>query len=64
MEYGWFWYHEQFLWQFYWLVFMKKLFILLSDQLDTDGTKNIDSFSSGLWAAHGVADLLVTNKEL
>ena len=43
---------------------MKKLFILLSDQLDTDGTKNIDSFSTGLWAAHGVADLLVTNKEL
>ena len=31
-----------------WLVFMKKLFILLFDQLETDGIENIDSFSGGL----------------
>ena len=43
---------------------MKKLFILLFDQLETNGIENIDSFSGGLWAAHGAADLLVTNKEL
>ena len=43
---------------------MKKLFILLFDQLETDGSENIDSFSSGLQAVHKAADLLVTNKEL
>ena len=43
---------------------MKKLFILLFDQLETDGSKNISSFSGGLWAAHAAADLPVTNKEL
>ena len=46
---------------------MKKLFLLLSDQLETeletDGSENIDSFSGGVWAAHRTADLLVTNKE-
>ena len=52
-----------FLWQLYWLVFMKKLFLLLSDQLETDGSENIDSFSGGVRAAHRTADLLVTNKE-
>ena len=41
---------------------MKKLFILLSDQLETDGSENIDSFSSDCWAAHGAVDLLVLNK--
>ena len=43
---------------------MKKLFILLFDQLDTDCSENIDSFAGGLWAAPGAADLLVVNKEL
>ena len=43
---------------------MKKLSILLFDQLVTDGSENIASFAVGLWAAHGAADLLVTNKEL
>ena len=43
---------------------MKKLFILLLDQLETDGSENIDSFVSGLWVVHGAADLLLTNKEL
>ena len=43
---------------------MKKLFILLFDQLKSDGSENIDSLSVGLWATHGAADLLVTNKEL
>ena len=32
----------------YWLVFMKKIFMLLFDQLETDGSKNIESFSGGL----------------
>ena len=31
-----------------WLVFMKKLFILLFDQLETDGSENIYSFGGGL----------------
>ena len=44
-------------------MFVKKLFILLLDQLETDGSENIDSFVGGLWAAHGAADLLLTNKE-
>ena len=43
---------------------MKKLFILLFNQLETGGSENIDSFAGGLWAAHGAADLPVTNKEL
>ena len=44
---------------------MKKLFILLFDQLETSGSENIDSFAGGLWAAHRLADLiLATNKEL
>ena len=32
----------------YWLVFMKKLFILLFDQMETGGSENIDSFVGGL----------------
>ena len=43
---------------------MKKLFILLFDQLETDGIENIDSFSGGLRAAHGAANLPVTSKEI
>ena len=43
---------------------MKKLFILLFDQLQTGGSENIDSFAGGLWAGHGAADLPVTNKKL
>ena len=43
---------------------MEKLFILLFDQLETDDSDNIDSFSGGLSAAHGAAELPVTNKEL
>ena len=43
---------------------MKKLFVLLFDQLETDSSGNIDSFASGLRASHGPADLLMTNKEL
>ena len=43
---------------------MKKLFILLFNQLETGGSENIDSFAGGLWAAHRAADLPVTNKEL
>ena len=42
---------------------MKMLFILHFDQLETDSSENIDSFSGGLRAAHGAADLPVTNKE-
>ena len=42
---------------------MKKLSILPFDELETDGSENIISFTGGLWAAHGAADLLVTNKE-
>ena len=34
------------------------------DQLETDNSKNIDFPWGGLWAAHEVADLLLTNKEL
>ena len=30
---------------------------------ETDSSENIDSFSGGLRAAHGAADLPVTNKE-
>ena len=40
------------------VLYMKKLFILLFDQLQTDGSEG------SLWAAHGVADLPVINKEL
>ena len=36
---------------------MKKLLILLIDQLLTGISENIDSFSDGLWAVHGAADL-------
>ena len=43
---------------------MKKLFILLFDQLETDSSENTGSFSGGLWAAHRAADLPVTKKEL
>ena len=43
---------------------MKKLFILLFNQLETGSSENIDSFAGGLWAAHRAADLPVTNKEL
>ena len=43
---------------------MKKLFILLFNQSETGGSGNIDSFTGGLWVAHGAADLPVTNKEL
>ena len=43
---------------------MKKLFILLFNQLQTGVIENIDSFAGGLRAAHGAADLPVTNKEL
>ena len=32
----------------YWLVFIKKLLILLFDQFETDYGENIDSFASGL----------------
>ena len=32
--------------------------------METGGSENIDSFAGGLWAAHGTADLPVTNKEL
>ena len=42
---------------------MKKLFILLFNQLETGSSENIDSFAGGLWAAHRAADLPVTNKE-
>ena len=38
---------------------MKKLFIFF-DQLETDGSENIDSCSGGLWAVHRAADLPVT----
>ena len=37
----------QFLCQLYWLFFMKKLFKLLFDQLETVGSENIDNFSGG-----------------
>ena len=43
---------------------MKKLFILLFDQLEVDGIENIDSFSGGLWASHIAANLPVTSKEI
>ena len=43
---------------------MKKLFILLFDQLETDSSENVHSVSGSLWAAHGATDLAVTNKEL
>ena len=43
---------------------MKKLFILVFNQLETGGGENIDSFAGVLWAAHRAADLPVTNKEL
>ena len=43
---------------------MKKLFILLFNQLETGVIENIDSFAGELRAAHGAADLPVTNKEL
>ena len=52
------------LWQHYWLVIMKKLFILLFDQLETDIRENIDSLSGNLWATRGETDLPLTNKEL
>ena len=45
-------------------MFMKKLLLLLFDQLETEGSENIGSFSGGLWAVHRAADLPVTNKEL
>ena len=43
---------------------MRKLFVLLLDQLETDDSENIDSFAGSLQAIHKVADLPVTNKEL
>ena len=43
---------------------MKKLFIWLFNQLETGARENIDSFFGGLRAAHGTADLPVTNEEL
>ena len=43
---------------------MKKLFILLFDQLETDIRENIDSLSGNLWATRGETDLPLTNKEL
>ena len=46
------------------LACMKNLFILLFDQLETDGSPNIGSFSDSLWAEHRAADLLVTKKKL
>ena len=39
---------------------MKKLFVLLFDQLETDRSENIYSFPGGLWAA----DLRVTQKKI
>ena len=42
----------------------EKLFILLFDQLETDGSGKIDNFAGGLWARHRETDLPVTNKEL
>ena len=45
-------------------MFMKKLLLLLFDQLETEGSENIDNFSDGLWVVHRAADLPVTNKEL
>ena len=41
-------------------MFMKKLFILLFDQLETDSSENIDSFTGGLLAVHRPAGLPVT----
>ena len=46
------------------LVCVYEKYYILFYQLRTDGSENIDSFSGGLWAAHGAADLPVTNKEL
>ena len=43
---------------------MKKVFILLFDQLETDIRENIDSLSGNLWATRGETDLPLTNKEL
>ena len=45
-------------------MFMKKLFILLFDQLEPNGTENIDSFAGDIWVAQEAVDLPVTNKEL
>ena len=43
---------------------MKRLFILLFNQLGTGGSENIDSFAGGLCVAHGAADLPAINKKL
>ena len=37
---------------------MKKLFILLFNQMETGGSENIDSFVGGLWALYGAGTRL------
>ena len=52
-----------FLCQFYWLLFMKKLFILLFHQFESDGSENIDSLSGGLYVTSARSSWFTDGKQ-